>query len=77
MKSNIKVGGVASVAISSLESYPSNPRRGDIDAIATSLKAHGQYRPIVVQYGTNYILAGRKSKSPMSIAMSQQPERWF
>jgi ParB-like chromosome segregation protein Spo0J len=58
MKSNIKVGGVASVAISSLESYPSNPRRGDIDAIATSLKAHGQYRPIVVQYGTNYILAG-------------------
>lgn len=58
MKSNIKVGGVASVAISSLESYPSNPRRGDIEAIAQSLKAHGQYRPIVVQYGTNYILAG-------------------
>jgi len=58
MKANIKVGQVDSVAISSLEAYPTNPRRGDIDAIAQSLKAHGQYRPIVVQYGTNFILAG-------------------
>lgn len=58
MKSNIKVGGVASVSISSLEGYPTNPRRGDIETIAYSLKTHGQYRPIVVQYGTNYILAG-------------------
>jgi ParB-like chromosome segregation protein Spo0J len=58
MKANIKVGQVASVPINSLEAYPTNPRRGDIDAIALSLKAHGQYRPIVVQYGTNYIVAG-------------------
>jgi len=58
MKANIKVGQVDSVAISSLEGYPTNPRRGDIDAIAQSLKAHGQYRPIVVQHGTNFILAG-------------------
>ena len=58
MKSNIKVGGVANVAIGSLQGYPTNPRRGDIEAIALSLKAHGQYRPIVVQYGSNYILAG-------------------
>ena len=58
MKANIKVGQVASVPINSLEAYPTNPRRGDIDSIALSLKAHGQYRPIVVQYGTNFILAG-------------------
>jgi ParB-like chromosome segregation protein Spo0J len=58
VKSNIKVGQVASVPINSLEGYPTNPRRGDIDAIAQSLKAHGQYRPIVVQHGTNFILAG-------------------
>jgi ParB-like chromosome segregation protein Spo0J len=58
MKANIKVGQVASVAMNTLESYPTNPRRGDIEAIAQSLKAHGQYRPIVVQYGTNFILAG-------------------
>lgn len=58
MKSKIKVGAVASVPIGSLEGYPTNPRRGDIEAIAHSLKAHGQYRPIVVQYGSNFILAG-------------------
>jgi len=58
MKSKINVGAVASVPIGSLEGYPTNPRRGDIEAIALSLKTHGQYRPIVVQYGTNFILAG-------------------
>ena len=58
VKANIKVGQVASVALNTLESYPTNPRRGDVEAIAQSLKAHGQYRPIVVQYGTNFILAG-------------------
>ena len=58
MKANIKVAGVESVAIGSLTSYPTNPRRGDIDAIASSLAAHGQYRPIVVQSSTNFVLAG-------------------
>jgi len=58
LKANIQVGQVASVPISSLEGYPINPRRGDIQAIADSLKAHGQYRPIVVQVKTNFILAG-------------------
>jgi len=58
LEANIKVGQVDSVALNTLESYPTNPRRGDIEAIAQSLKAHGQYRPIVVQYGTNFILAG-------------------
>jgi len=58
MKADIKVGQVESVPIGSLSSYPLNPRRGDIEAIAQSLKAHGQYRPIVVQYGSNLILAG-------------------
>jgi ParB-like chromosome segregation protein Spo0J len=58
MKAKINVGQVETVAISSLENYQSNPRRGDIDAIASSLKAHGQYRPIVVKHGSNIILAG-------------------
>lgn len=38
--------------------HPKNVRQGDIGAISESLKAHGQYRPIVVQRGTNHILAG-------------------
>jgi ParB-like chromosome segregation protein Spo0J len=58
MKANIQTGNIQSVAISSLTAYPTNPRRGDVDAIALSLTAHGQYRPIVVQESTKFVLAG-------------------
>ena len=46
------------VDIASVESHPKNVRQGDIGAISESLKAHGQYRPIVVDKRTNCILAG-------------------
>ena len=41
-----------------LKEYPGNPRKGDIDKIAESLVANGQYKPIVVQESTNYVLVG-------------------
>ena len=41
-----------------LKEYPGNPRKGDIDKIAESLIANGQYKPIVVQKSTNYVLVG-------------------
>lgn len=41
-----------------LYEYPGNPRKGDIDKIAESLKANGQYKPIVVQKETNFVLVG-------------------
>lgn len=46
------------VDIDSVEAHPQNVRQGDIGAISESLKAHGQYRPIVVDKRTNRILAG-------------------
>lgn len=46
------------VAIADLTSHPDNPRRGDVAAIADSLAAHGQYRPVVVSRRTGHILAG-------------------
>jgi DNA modification methylase len=46
------------VDIDSVEAHPKNVRQGDIGAISESLKAHGQYRPIVVDKRTNRILAG-------------------
>lgn len=48
----------ATVPLSDLRTYPHNPRQGDIDAIADSLVANGQYRPIVVQKSSGQILAG-------------------
>lgn len=46
------------VPIDSVKPYPLNPRRGNLKTIEESLRVNGQYRPIVVQQGTNFILAG-------------------
>lgn len=46
------------VGIDKVEPYDANPRVGDVGAIATSLEANGQYRPIVVNKRDGRILAG-------------------
>jgi DNA modification methylase len=46
------------ISIDELQTHPSNVRQGDVGAICESLKAHGQYRPIVFQQSTKRILAG-------------------
>jgi DNA modification methylase len=48
----------ASVPIEELQSYPGNARRGDLSVIRESLRVHGQFRDIVVQESTGFILAG-------------------
>lgn len=46
------------VAIETLTPYPGNARKGDLNVIKQSLREHGQYRTIVVQESTGYVLAG-------------------
>lgn len=46
------------VGIEDVTPYPGNARRGDIETLRESLRVHGQYRDIVVQESTGYILAG-------------------
>lgn len=46
------------VPIGALKSYPGNARKGNLDVIRESLRTHGQYRTIVVQESTGYVLAG-------------------
>jgi site-specific DNA-methyltransferase (adenine-specific) len=46
------------VPIADLRPFASNPRRGDLKAIADSLRANGQYRPIVARRQTGEVLAG-------------------
>ena len=46
------------VKIGSVKPHPKNVRQGDVGAISQSLTAHGQYRPIVIQKSTKFILAG-------------------
>lgn len=52
------LGQIERVPVGSLEFYPGNPRRGNVDAIAASLAENEQYAPIVVQRSTRYVLAG-------------------
>ncbi len=53
-----EVSDVERVAIGSIEPHPTNPRQGDIGAVAASIAEFGQYRPLVVQQSTGHILAG-------------------
>lgn len=49
----------ADVPLKGLKYYHQNPRRGNIEKVAESLKANGQFKPIVVNRGT---LTGRKNE---------------
>lgn len=52
---------VETVPLDTLTPFPGNPRVGNRDLIKRSLETHGQYRPLVVQQGTDYILAGNNT----------------
>jgi hypothetical protein len=49
---------IKQVALDELTPYAKNPRKGNIDLIAESLSAYGQYKPITVNIRTKEILAG-------------------
>ena len=58
-----KVGTTTSISPSELNTFYLNPRRGDVTAIAGSLRTNDQYKPITVNVGTftgrpNEVLAG-------------------
>src|SRR5450755_4786138 len=63
---------VERVPLSSLTEFPGNPRRGDVDAIAESLRTNGLYKPLVVQKSTGHILAGNHTwKAALSLGWDQ------
>jgi hypothetical protein len=46
------------VPIDAVQPHPMNPRVGETERIEESLDVHGQFRSIVVQRSTGYVLAG-------------------
>lgn len=77
------VNTTTAVAPHELNTYYKNARRGDIPTIVGSLKAHGQYKPLVVNIGThtgrpNEVLAGNHTLMAMRTLAEQNPtdERW-
>lgn len=51
-------GDVQIVAIDNVQQHPDNPRRGDVEAIRSSIRQHGFYGAVVVQKSTGYIIKG-------------------
>ena len=49
---------IESVALDQVKPYHNNPRKGNVEIIAESLKTYGQYQPITVNKRTGEILAG-------------------
>ena len=58
------------VAIDSLQAHPSNPRLGDVAAIAESLRVNGQYSPIVV-WGETIIAGTHTWKAAKSLGWTE------
>lgn len=59
--------------------YHRNPRVGNVDLIADSLRAHGQYRPVVVNRGThtgrpNEVLAGNHTLKAFRNLLTSEPD---
>lgn len=48
-----KLGHTQTIPTNQLHTHHKNPRRGDVQAIADSLRVNGQFRPIVVNRGTH------------------------
>ena len=46
------------VPLASIALHPRNPRVGDVEAIAASLRRFGQQKPVVVQASTRFVVAG-------------------
>lgn len=46
------------IPLSSVELHPRNPRVGDVEAVAASLRRFGQQKPVVIQASTRYVVAG-------------------
>lgn len=68
----------ALVDVADLSAHPENPRKGDVDAIAASIGAHGFYGAVVVQASTGYVLAGNhRLLAAQQQGIEQVPVLWL
>ncbi|AYB70543.1 hypothetical protein SEA_SERENDIPITOUS_1 [Mycobacterium phage Serendipitous] len=83
MASTSLVGKTTSIAPSQLTLFHKNPRKGDVSAIASSLRRHTQYKPITANVGThtgrpNEVLAGNHTLLAFRDLAEAEPDdpRW-
>lgn len=73
------IGKPENLNIADLNNFHANPRLGDVEAIAASLQANGQYKPIVVNRGTYTnrpmeVLAGNHTLKAMRLLTEREPD---
>jgi len=61
----------ALVPITSVTRHPENARKGDTARIEASLRAHGQYAPVVVHEPTGYIVKGNNTHRVLADVMGR------
>lgn len=54
------------VPVGEIQPHPANARQGDVGAIHQSIETNGVYRPLIVQKGTGFILAGNHTYRAMA-----------
>lgn len=65
------------IAIDSLIPHPENPRQGDVQAIAESIRANGFYGAVIAQRTTGYIIAGNhRWRAAQEVGMTEIPVMW-
>ena len=52
------LSNIETVPVGDLTTYPGNPRKGNVQAIAESLRVNRQYAPVIAQKSTRHVLAG-------------------
>lgn len=69
---------VEQIPVEQLLPHPMNPRKGNIDKIAESIKANGFYGVIVAQKSTKYILAGNhRWMAARQLGLESVPVMWL
>lgn len=67
-----------SVPVDGLITHPDNPRRGDVEAVASSIQSNGFYGAIVAQRSTRYVLAGNhRLRAARALGMTEVPVIWL
>jgi len=66
------------VPLDRLTEYPGNPRRGDVEAIASAIAADGWHGALTVQTSTGYVIAGNhRLQAARLLGMEKVPVLWL
>jgi ParB-like chromosome segregation protein Spo0J len=65
------------VSVDDLQEHPNNPRRGDVEAVVTSIVRNGWHGVVLVQRSTGYVLAGNtRLRAARQLGLEKVPVEW-